>query len=437
MLKTPKQTVARFSMAPSILSYVLLQSFSVQAQESTAVMPKGIIRMRAVTVFGNPITHVYDSDSTRQELMAALNRSVPAAVTVDSVKSKKPELKSLYDKLNAVEPGLGDKLFQTDITANAKINFQKYLATAEYGLTPKWTLGVIVPVAKFQVDAAVKVITVTQTDAIIKSKIQPMGPVMKPLADGLKTFDASAPRAITNGIIAAAFTDKGYQVPTSLNVTGIGDIEVGAKYRYIKTDSFSSAVTFGFRLPTAGHLADPSLILDRSTGDKQLDFEAKSTHQYELTSSTTLGGFLRWTYQMPDTKTRPIPAFGQSGLTDLKNPDNWDLVKRDLGDSIDTEVSIAQSFFNKQLSIYTAYQYLLKSQDMYYGSKNLNFAALEKNTAGYSHKYELGIGYSTLPLFIKKSFPVPLTVNALYNGTLYGKNVTDLAYTRVELQIFF
>ena len=61
----------------------------------------------------------------------------------------------------------------------------------------------------------------TQSDAIIK-KLEAMGPVMQPLADGVRTFEYEK-RPTAADYQNAIFLSNGYSVPSPVNINGLGD----------------------------------------------------------------------------------------------------------------------------------------------------------------------------------------------------------------------
>jgi len=400
------------------------------AQESATVLPKGIWRARAVSVFSLPVKDSFNNDGAKVELLNKMNASIPAKTQA----AQNPQLMNLYTKLNQVESGLGDKLFQTELFANGTLNFQRYTTALEYGVTDRFSLGVIVPVVRLKLEGVRATIVHSQADDITK-KLEASGSGMyQPLIDGVEQFSTSIPTAAYYE--KALFTDKGYNIQ-GINYLALGDIEVGGVYNFLKSTSFKSSFKSGFRLPTANHVAIYSNPLDKSSGDKQLDFAVQNILNYDVTSNTTLATSLKYTWQLKDKRYQPVPVFGQVGLTDLNGDTNWDQVTRDLGDMFDAELSLTQYFQERSIFAYSFYAYTLKEKDTFKGSKSLDFASLSLETEQVSHKYEIGLGYSTIPAFRAKRFAVPLEFKVAFNGSLSGKNTPDAAYTRFDAIVYF
>src|SRR4051812_49064468 len=94
---------------------------STWAQENATVLPQGRNRIRLIDVLSQSITHIYNDRSERIELMDKLNLVVPAAQAA----AANSELRQLYTSLNAIEKGLGDQLFQTNITSAGELWMQR------------------------------------------------------------------------------------------------------------------------------------------------------------------------------------------------------------------------------------------------------------------------------------------------------------------------
>jgi hypothetical protein len=396
------------------------------AQETATVLPKHISRMRGISVLGLPVTHTFNNDGNLNEAMEPLNISLPAAQQAAS----SPDLKRLYDGLNNFEPGLGDSLFQTDFYAQGQVSFQRYIFAYEHGLTDRISIGAIVPVVSYTTRTSFNT-SVYSNAAAVKERVRGI----QPLEDGVDQFAKSLPTP--DEYNAKLFTSRGYKIPGYASSTGLGDMEVGAKYQFYHSDEILSAVQAGFRLPSATHSKDYSNLLDQASGDGQTDFGVLGIAQYMPTSDTTLEASAKITLQLADAENMPVRFAGQSELPDLNNPQQWDRVQRDLGDMFDSDLSITQTWLNKSLTTYAVYQYELKAQDMYSGRAGFDYHSLMANTRSEAHHYELGVGYSTIQLFREKKFAIPLETRIAVNDVFYGINTPDTTYARVDLILYF
>ncbi len=417
----------RIRLAQPLSIGVALLSHVGFAQESASVLPKNISRARVVGVQTSGITHSYNENGERALLMNSLNRSV----TTQDLAAKNKDIETLYKSLNTYEPGLGDALYKADMHGEANLRVRQMVPAYEYGVTEKLTIGFKVPVVSLKMDARFYTNVTNQAPQIVQSQTLPA------VDDGLKKFSQEAPNADFYG--NEIFTKNGYKIPSSYQTTGLGDIEAGAKFKYFQNDYFALAVLGGFRAPTTTHVADPSNVLDKSTGDKQWDFAVQSFHDLNITNAWTIGSAVRYTVQLPNTQTMSVKRSGSSDpLPNLNDPDIRGPVRRDLGDTIESEVSTTYGFFSNAVKLSTTYSVDWKDKDTYTGSiSGLDYAGLEKNTSGIAHRAEVGLGYSTIPAFRAKRFAVPLELKIAYNHMLMGVNRPDSHYGRFDFIVYF
>lgn len=405
----------------------LLVSFAAVAQETAMVMPKGIFRVRAIGIVTQPVESRFDNGGDRIALLQPLNRTVSASEQA----AQNADLKTLYDKLNEFQAGLGDSLFQTDLKATSDIHVQQNIYALEYGLTPRISLGMMVPIVEMKVRSDFSALSTTNVDAI-KQRVAGV----TPLVDGLDQFAAQVPGTATYQDIL--FTSRGYEIPGSFTTKAMGDMEVGGKYQVVNSEHWMFSVQPQFRLPTTGKTENFTRLLDKGVGDKQLDAMVYFFLDYNPNSNLTFGSAARFSAQLSDKLYRPVPRPGETMLPDLTNPDNWDTVNRNLGDMVETELNSTYKFWNQTINVYGAYQFVGKGADRYSGSKTwLDYGALGVDTAQRTHKYEIGIGLSTIQLYFQKKFFLPFELKYGFNSTFSGKNVPKASYNRFNLYLYF
>jgi hypothetical protein len=415
----------------AISATALLAAQNLWALDDAAVLPKSIYRARMVGVATGSVNEKFNNEQNRISIVQPLNMSITAAQQA----AGNANLKQLYTTLNTLAPGLGDSLLQTDIKTNATIQGQRMITAVEYGLTPRLTLGVIVPFVKFEARSEMQITTTTQTATIINNVVKPMGAAAAALEAGLNSFEAQKPTAAV--FEQALFTSKGYEVPSgTISGSGVGDIELGGKYQFISSGRHTLAVQSGVRLPTASYRPNPAKLLDQASGDAQTDVGAQVFYDFALNSNLKLSANTRYTMQLSDNENIPVPAFGQVGLTDLTDANSFQNVKRNLGDMLETEAGIDYSFGNRAFNTYAAYLNSVKESDLYRGDGTRNEGALTAPST-VAHKAEIGVGYSTIPLYRQKRFAVPMQIKASYNSTLGGRNTAIASFTRVDLIAFF
>jgi hypothetical protein len=407
-----------------VLSVFFALSTSAWAQKSASLLPRGIWRVRTVNVFTDPITQSLNSEGEAQSLVSALERRL----TAKELAASNQNLAALYNGLNAFEYGLGDSLFAVDLMPQAEIQAKQMVFAAEYGITSKLSLGIIVPVSSVKNKASFKIQTYNEAMAVAQHVRG-----VAPLENGVHTFNASAPNAQT--FEDAIFTSNGYYVPRDFEYTGLGDVEVGGKYQVYKNHGLSSALTAGVRLDTGTHKKDFRNILDQGTGDGQYDVAFELANEYQILPFLSLGLGSRYTIQLPNNETRPLLKSGQSGLPNLNDPSTFQKVRRNMGDYVETELGSVLKFWTWELN--GAYMHYYKFSDSFSGPEAYQVAELESNTDKVSHRYEVGLKFTTLPLFAKKKFFMPLEAKIAYTDILAGRNVARSSYTRLDFIVYF
>lgn len=390
-------------------------------------MPERIVRLRFIEIITTPVVSKFDDVGAPIQLLAPLNRTV----TAKEMAPKDPDLNQLYTKLNDFQPGLGDSLFQSNLKAESSINIKQTIFATEYGLTPRISLGFMVPVVEMDVKSSFSATTVSQADAVA-AKVKGIGP----LEDGVNQFKARTPNTAT--FEDAIFTSRGYSLPGDFTKKGLGDAEVGAKYLIYKGDELTFSAQGQVRLPTTTKAENYARLLDKSLGDGQTDLGAYFYLDYTPNHNLIFATSAKLTAQLADKQYRPVNRYGETDLPDLTDPSSFDTVNRKLGNMLDTEVSASYLFGEQAYTLFGMYQFSMKGRDSYSGSKDyLDYDTLAADTSLTAHHYELGFGYSTIPMYFKKKFPLPFELRASFNSLFAGKNTPKAAYTRLNLHLYF
>jgi hypothetical protein len=414
-----------FSQRLALFTLLSLSSFAAHAQKTSAVLPKGIFRARVVTIVGQTISGGFDSQGRTAPVGAPLSQTV----TAGQMAQKNAQLGQLYAGLNAFQPGLGDSLFQVDLRADASVEFQEHIAALEYGISDKLAFGIIVPVSRRQYSAKFSADLRSQT-AAVRDRVAGV----QPLADGVMAFESQLPT--TRTFEQNLFLANGYEVPGDFRTAGLGDTEIGLKYQPYKGKYWSTAFTAGTRAPTTTHKRNWANVLDRSLGDEQWDLAFENVQELQVLPTLTLGAAARYTVQLAADQERPLLRNGQSGLPNLNDKDTFQTVRRDLGDYLETEAFVSKTWFAAWTTA-AVYQYSLKARDRVSGPAGFQTASVESNSNTSSQRYELGLGYSTIPAFAAKRFAVPFEAKLAYNSILKGENTPRNDYARMDLIVYF
>src|SRR5262249_29155846 len=155
----------------------------------------------------------------------------------------------------------------------------------------------------------------------------------------------------------------GFKRFESWSSTGVGDIELLAKYQLLNQASWRFAVAGGVRLPT-GRVDDPDNLTDLPFGDGQTDIITRFYLDYLGIPQLLLNLTLRYDIQLPDKQEKRIPDNVNRPIT--ANKEN---VRRNLGDILEVEL-LGNYAFTKLLSAGVKYRFSAKvSQDSISGDR--------------------------------------------------------------------
>jgi hypothetical protein len=303
-----------------------------------------------------------------------------------------------------------------------------------YGLTDKLSVGVLLPIYYSKVDVRARLDTTTANVGKNVAR-NTLAPLAVPGTTPLTTEDTQAllGRGLDiNGDGTLEIPGFGYDRFETWSGTGLGDLEVLAKYQLYNKTPWRLAFTGGVRLPT-GRVDDPDNLVDAQFGDGQTDLLLRAYADFLGIPRLLLNLTLRYDIQLPDKQEKRV-------LLDVNNPLTRDKekVERDLGDIFEVEL-FGSYAFTKLLSAGAKYRFTKKlSKDDVDGKQGFNYAALEEETNFSGHMIFATFALSTTQLYQERKFPVPLSFTVEYRNRFAGtNNVTNSEYISVSLTAFF
>ncbi len=402
------------------------------ARESARVLPAGIYRARLVGVVTSDVSETFNEKGQSQSLAYSLNRSLTVndlSANADPVTGQK--LQTLITSLNTLDPGLGTKLANSAVNLYSDLSVQQQISlfALEKGFTDRLSLGIRAPIIRRSVRNRFSV-DPNQTAAAISGVV---GEISADVQAGLGNLAALDTASFENSL----FTAKGYQSPRDFEKTQLGDVEFGGKYNFYRTDELYSSVLLGVGAPTGAkaELANP---FDKGNSKEAWCYAVQLLQEVYPTKGLTFGGAAKMGYSLKDKRDRAVPKNESDSLPSLLPQDGKvQNVTRQRGRQFESELSAHYKFGGDKFGVWSAYQYSSKATDRYTGPGNLYYLGLEKNSDWSLQAGEVGLEFSTIPLFRKGSFKVPLEVSLLYNHALEGKNTPRASYTRMDLMVYF
>ena len=409
---------ARIALMLGILTILMGQV--VWADDAT-VLPKGYWRMQIDGAFSLPITQRFNKDGHKEDLGTDFNATLNSQVFSDL---------ALVEAGFGLAPGTGS-LGKTEVQFRRNINIVNI--SPAYGVTDKLSIGLNLPYLSQSLDVKAGLNTSTATLGInpgVPGGIAPLG------------FPGTRPATVED--IQGLLVSRGFKRVQNWHDDGIGDLELGARYQYYKSETFRAAFTGGVRLPT-GEFDDPDNLVDNVPGGGayallfrfQQDWMQQKPGLGKLLGAPDLGDFtinttFRYDLILPDKQSFRVCNV-HSPICDAKD----DGVRRDTGDIVEAELSgsygIGGGFYLNGL-----YKYGHKFKDHHSGDRGFDYGSLAVETDYNEHIYRAALNYTTMYLFTEHKFPVPLIASVYYRERFAGdNNMFASRYIGVVLNLFF
>lgn len=433
------------------------------AQEAATVLPAGITRVRVVGVAVPALNKRWNNSGEKEDLMAKFEGNKSSDTLLGSsalLQQASSGLNKIGDASGA--PGLGDDLFSINIAAPAEISAQRAIIAAEHGVNKWLSLGIIIPLVKVSGKASSKftvghnnvpnalghiaAVKANLNDQLTANPNLPEDQVtaIKQQIAGIDRITAGLSPLKNDLAVAASLKQNlvgmGYTLPENYELSGMGDIEVGGKMKYITTKDIHGTIQAGFRLPTTTHTPDQSNLLDSGIGDDQLDFALMANHEYHPTKNWVIGSSIEYVRQFKDSVSKYVVPKGSTfPLPDLTNDALLDpKISRKLGDEVNAELSTSYYFGDRTWKVSATYMLNYAAASQFSGSKAfLDYDSLGENTEYNAHSAQIGVQYSTIPAFKRKDFAVPMEFRLYYNKRLAGKNASASEFYRLGTLVYF
>lgn len=361
--------------------------------ENSITLPKGRFRFRAKPIFSSNITEQYNRYKEGQSLAQKFDKELDAA-TMAKIDSDTGN----FMKTNNIAP-LGKYAPGLELSSLV-------VGTAlEYGVTNDLTLGVIMPIvtgnSKFSLDFQ-------------RSAMGQVGQFGK--TDFVKAAEQAAIK-------------YGYHPFENWNQTGLGDIELGVKYRLVNALDWAVATKAGVRLPT-GLVDDPDHLTDFGFGDGQTDLGATLLVDYTGVPNILFNLMTKYTAQLPDHQILRVPDEGDIFTNKIEN------IKRNLGDRFDAALYGEYTLF-KNFNFNASYNYFTKKGDTYKSALGYNDYGLMLNTYQMGQTIDLGAGFSTLPWVREGAFAIPMDLGVNFQFPTIGQNIVKSTALNFEYKVYF
>jgi hypothetical protein len=433
----------RKAIRVNLLVLLLVQwPFLIAHADDAIVLPRGVSRVSIASTFYLPSDKRYNPEGKAEDIATDLNTSLNSRI---------------FPALAPLNPLVGGTASFGDTDVSFEFDLTILYLEASYGITDRLTAGVRLPYWWLTNTVRGRLNSGPGSSANVGLNPffgRPGQPALAPLAGGGVPFTTEdVQRLLGPGL--PGIPGFGLKRFDSFSNHGLGDMEAGFRYQYLRTDAWLLAFTGGARFPT-GSVDDPDNLTDSGFGSGAYALLFRFNHDYAISSlwkgtqeataeeslgarapgtapgTVVLNGTIRYDLVLPDQQVKRVPNNVNNPVT--ANKEN---VSRDLGDIIELEVSAKYNFLTG-FTFSSLYKYGFKLKDHVSGKKGFAYSSLEDETDYTEQVFIVGIAYSTFPLYLQKKFPLPLTTSLAYRNRFAGSNnVFKSQYIGLGLEVLF
>ncbi len=396
---------------PSRLSLLVTLLFFTVANVQAAyfaTLPKGVRAAVFHHLFTDRINGTFDMTGAYSSL------KMVADINADSLYGIDSSIDSYLDDLRTNNPDdyAAFSLGRYEIDAEAQVHVNAL--GVGYGLTDRLTIYFFTPHYSADVNLDVQKTKSENYDALVAD----MGIDLENMPD------------IDNRMIQSVIVNYyGYKPLGSWRGKDFGDTELGFMYRPVQGKRWGLLVTPGVIIPT-GREDDQDMLQDFAFGDGQWDIFLELGGGFEWKHiAFDLWG--RYTHQLPVTKTIRLPESQSVPLTRRTGK-----ARIKLGDKLQANIQgsfILNSIFT--MSILHTFEY--KFEDDYDSGYKEADAYWEGNTETVAQSYKITLETTTIKLFKREIFWIPLTLYFSYQRNYAGKNTPFYTRYDFEFRLFF
>jgi len=394
--------------------------------DDAEVLPKGVFNINVENKYYFPITERFNHEGNDENVATDFNETLGSNVFPDF---------SIIEQAFGLPAGSGN-IGKSVVSFRYEFDILDNLIA--YGITDRLTAGIRIPYwwSKNKVNAQLDATTATLgKNPFFGTSSDPFGgsPLIPISFGGIRLNTEDVQAILGKGLFIngkLAIPGFGYKRFKTWSDNGVGDIEAGVKYQYLKTANWRLAFTGGVRFPT-GKIDDPDNLVDYGIGSGAYALLFRLHNDYMGIKNLILDLSIKYDLILPDSVTLRI--------TDIHHPitAQEEGVDRNLGDIVAVEPSMKYEFL-EGLSISLLYRYAHTFKDFYHSGNLGEIQSLELETDNTEHVFIGGLSYSTLPLYMEKKFPLPLTASLSYRERFAGtNNLFESRYLSFLLQVYF
>jgi hypothetical protein len=425
-----------------LLFHLPIPTTSLTYADDAVVLPQGVSRVSLASIFYLPFDKRYNAAGKVEDIAADFNTSLTSRV---------------FPALAPLNPLVGGTASLGDTSVSFEYDLTILHFEMGYGITDRLTAGVRLPYWWLTNTVRGQLNSGPGSSANVGLNPafgKPGQPPLIPIARGGVPFTTEDVQQLLGSGLPGV-PGFGFKRFDSISERGVGDLEVGLRYQYLRTDDWLLAAGAGARFPT-GRIDDPDNLTDAGFGSGAYALLFRLNHDFTISNlwkgtqdtsaeetlggrapgvapgTVVLNGTIRYDLMLPDKQVKRVPNNVNNPLTI-----NRENVSRDLGDIIELEASAKYNFLTG-LTFSSLYKYGFKLKDHVSGHKGFTYSSLEDETDYTEQLFIVGLAYSTFPLYLQKKFPLPLTTSLSYRNRFAGSNnVAKSEYIGVGVEVLF
>lgn len=419
--------------------------------EDARTLPAGRSRVSFLYAKTNGISQKFNDQGEKESITKPYNLSLDGA----AISAFSPQLGDLIKLLNdtglrydasagagpnggvtatdPTKPLLGEALSKGFLGVDVEATQSQSVFQYMHGVTDRLSIGFMVPLVTNRVRASANINQVNNTIADYTRAFEGMGTGFTDIVNGLQTLDSANLETLQQ----KALTENGYNRFGSSEQSGVGDVNFGGRYNYLKTpkETWINSFQLGFSAPT-GKTHSPAAITELDNGSGVWDVAAAHVTNFipgGAHSPWTFSNGFHYTYRMPGKKIMRV----RNDASDIiPNASTEEEVQTHYASKVWTNLA-ARFSLNNVMSFESSYEFYWKGRDNYSGSRPKDYTYLSDETELYLETLNLSWSISMIDGYSAKQFPLPVDFSLNYFKPMTGRNAAVAPYVTAEIAMYF
>ena len=405
----------------------------VWALEDITLLPKGVRALMFRQGYMSEIGNKYSSNYQLGSIQYRTSRRIDAKM----IKGLNPEFNELVDLVNKEFPGydLGSKVYLGDLIIEGEPAVDYSAPVFAYGITDRYMMAIAVPIVRYNVNIRARHEGAHNIEQFRNS----LPGSYDDFSGNQQVFSERLEEAYNQLRDASNLSRKLSEICASKNLRclgkysqdTIGDIQWIHRYLLHKGVHWSLMLRAHLNLPT-GPEDDPNNMIDLPLFHRTYLDTALVT-QYKIGKWSFHNSF-GMVLQKEDRVKKRVPTSENDILPD---EDQTEDLRRKVGDTLKYEFNLGYSFREKY-AFAIGMQKEWKYRDQYNGSfPDRDYDLLARDSGAELLKLSLATSYNTIQDFLKKRFPIPLSLSYSYSDIVSGKNIERQNLHELSLAVMF